>query len=121
MSGVISGTWNDIVIVCTYRHGEPVEMKPKEGPESVFFACPKYHEENREPGERACNNRLNLIDHDKIIAHIDGMRYDAEMRGEVICLNGHSWKGPRGIECRVLSHVKDRITVSVVNKLAISK
>ena len=121
MGGIITGTWEDVRLLCGYRHEEPVEMDIKEGPSSLFYACPKYYAHNREPDERACNNRLNLVDYEKMITHIDGLRYEAEMRGEIINLKGYTWKTTKGIEYRVLIHEYNKLEISVVNKIAINK
>ena len=121
MGGIITGTWDDIKLVCPYRHEEPIEMYIKEGPSSQFYACPKYYDYNRAPDERACNNRLNLVDFERMITHIDNIRYEAEMRGEIISLKLHSWKTSKGIQYHVLSHEYNKLVISVINKLAISK
>ena len=121
MSGLITGTWEDVKLVCIYRHDEPVEMEIKEGPSSLFYACPKYYAENREEGERACNNRLNLIDYDKMIATIDKKRYEAEMNSEKINLKNYTWKTSKGIEYTVLSHEGDKLVIGMINLTAIHR
>ena len=121
MGGIITGTWSDIKLVCTYRHEEPIAMNIKEGPASPFYACPKYYDFNREPDERACNNRLNLVDYEKMITHIDKIRYDAEMSGEMAILTGYTWKTTKGIEYKILQHKHNNLVVGVTNKVAINK
>lgn len=59
---MITGSWGDITLVCGNTHEQPIEMVLQEGPASLFYACPKYHSENRSEGERACNNRLSIDD-----------------------------------------------------------
>ena len=59
---MITGSWDDITLVCGNTHDEPVNMVLQEGPSSLFYACPKYHRENRSEGERTCNNRLSIDD-----------------------------------------------------------
>jgi len=117
----ITGSWDDIALMCTYRHEKPVRMQIKEGPLSLFYACPKYQAENRSEGEPACNNRLNLNDFEKMLAHLNDMRRDAELRNEKLSLKNYRWKDRKGTEFTVLSHEKDKITVGVANWQAIRK
>lgn len=118
---VISGTWGDIDLVCTHRHEEPVRMVIQTGPTSLFFACPKYDIANCVEGEPRCNNRLNLIDHDKLIVQLDKMRYEAEMKNEKIILTNYEWEiKSKGISFKVLSHEGDKLVVGMVNKMAIN-
>jgi DNA-binding phage protein len=96
-------------------------MVIKQGPSSLFYACPKYDMENLVDDERQCNNRLNLLDHDKMLAHIDKIRYDTELSGEIAQIAHHTWKTSKGIEYKVLSHKGDSLVVGVINKMAINK
>lgn len=65
---MIKNLWNKISIFCIHGHEEPIPMKIQQGPSSPFYACPKYFEQNREPGERPCGNRLNFIDAENLVA-----------------------------------------------------
>jgi hypothetical protein len=117
----IKGTWGDIALVCTHRHAEPVPMTLQQGPTSLFYACPKYREENREEGERACNNRLSLEDFEKMLAHLDGIRRDSEMANEKPILKNYEWKDRKGTMYKVLEHKENTLTVGLVNRRAINK
>ena len=117
---LIRGSWDDITLVCCYRHKEPIPMIIQAGPSSPFYACPKYHEENREPGERACNNRLSLQDYTKMLEHLHKMVIDAELNDEKINLTNYTWKDRKGIEYKVLSQNGDKLVISVYNKRAIN-
>jgi hypothetical protein len=119
---VISGTWDDIKLMCTHRHEVPIEMVIQKGPTSLFFACPKYYASNCADGEPRCNNRLNLVDHDKMIAHLDKLRYEAEMNNEKLILTNYDWDiKSKGIRYVVLSHEGDKLEVGMINKVAINK
>jgi hypothetical protein len=117
----ITGTWGDITLVCTHRHVKPVEMVLQQGGTSLFYACPKYRAENREPDERACNNRLSLEDFEKMLGHIDEIRRDCEMNSEKPVLTHHAWKDRKSTEYTVLEHKGDAMTIGVFNKRAINK
>jgi hypothetical protein len=117
----ISGTWGDIVLMCNYRHEEPVEMALQQGPSSLFYACPKYKTENRTEDERACNNRLNLVDFENMLKHLDGIRCDCELKNEKTVLANYQWKDKKGTEFKVLKHEGDMLTIGVVNWQAIRK
>ena len=116
----ISGTWDDIKLVCTNRHEIPVDMIIQQGPSSLFFACPKFDANNCEPGEQRCNNRLNLVDHERMIDHLDTMRFEAEMNNEKPILKNHKWDTAKGIQYVVLSHEGDKMVVGMYNKRAIN-
>lgn len=116
----IKGSWNDIQLVCCYRHKEPVPMIIQEGPLSPFYACPKYHEENRIEGERACKNHLSLKDYMKMMEHLHNKLVNAEMNDEKINLVNYTWKDRNGTEFKVLSQNDSHSVISVYNKRAIN-
>ncbi len=116
---VITDTWNDIKLVCCHRHEEPVTMTIQQGATSLFYACPKYHPENRDEDERACSNRISLDDYTKMLEHIHGIIVEAELKDEKINLTNHSWKTRNGIEYKILSHKGNKFTIEVLNKKAI--
>ena len=66
----IAEAWKYIKPKCGCHGENKIDMVIQEGPASLFYACPKYHPENREPGERACNNRLNLIEYQKMVEDV---------------------------------------------------
>lgn len=116
---MITGSWDDIQLVCCYRHDKPVPMAIQEGPNSPFYACPKYHPENREEGERACSNHLSLQDYSKMLEHLHTKIIDAEMNDERLNLTNYAWKDKKGTEFRVLSQEGSRLVISVYNKRAV--
>ena len=48
--GMIRGFWNSVQVICGNHCNEQIEMTVQEGPSSLFYACPKYHPENRTEG-----------------------------------------------------------------------
>lgn len=67
---MIKNLWKHITLTCGNGHTEEVVMDLKQGPLSLFYACPKYYPENRKEKERACANRLNLVDFEKMLDHM---------------------------------------------------
>lgn len=118
--GVITGSWDDVVLVCTHNHKEPVEMVIQQGPSSPFYACPKYHEENRAPGERMCNNRLSLVDFTKMLEYLHGRIIESELQDRRITLTNMAWKDRKGTEYKVLKHEGNKLVISVYNKRAMN-
>lgn len=106
-------------LVCIHGHNEPIEMVIKQGPSSLFYACPKYDMDNLIEGEKRCNNRLNLIDYTEMLQHLHNMLVEAELNDEVINLKNVSWTTKRGIFFKVLEHVGDKLVVGVENWKAI--
>ena len=105
--------WQNVTPVCGC-HNERVEMTIQQGPLSLFYACPKYHPENREPGERACNNRINLVDYQKMIEKLMNEIAEADFEMRSVDLTNFSWKS-KGIEFKVLEHEGDKAVVEIKN------
>lgn len=61
-------------------HAVPRKMILIQGGYSSYYACQNYLEENRNPGEGICLNRLNLVDAAGIYEKAEqlGIDYDAE-------------------------------------------
>lgn len=116
---MIKNLWKQIEVVCGH-HGDDHSNKMylKQGPSSLFYACPKYYPENRQPGEAGCANRVNLVDFEKIVDKITEEIENAEMQGQQICLNNVTFK-VRYTEVMVLKHTKEKIVLKLVNKQAV--
>lgn len=86
----------------------------------MFYSCPKYYDENRKPGERACSNRLTISEYQRMIDHISEIIEMVEAAGNTVNLTGHRWEDKsRGYEFKILKHTKDYINISVKNLRAI--
>ena len=116
---MIKNIWNEIEVFCGNGHNELIKMEIQQGPHSLFYACPKYHPENRGENERACNNRINLVDYEKMIDHISDILIDAELDGRVEYLTGHSWSA-NGIDFKVVDH-SDKIRILMLSKKSLAK
>lgn len=110
----IAEAWKYIKPKCGCHGENKIDMVIQEGPASLFYACPKYHPENREPGERACNNRLNLIEYQKMVEKLTGMIAEADCEGGTVDLTNFHWSA-KGVEYNVLEHKGDHITVEIKN------
>ena len=119
VKGLITGSWNDVTLVCAC-HDKPVNMVIQQGPSSLFYACPKYHLENREAEERGCNNRLSMEDYTKMLEHLHGLLVEAEMNDERLQLTNYTWKNAKGTQYKVIKQDGDKMIVSVYNKRAIN-
>lgn len=64
---MIKNLWKVTNFYCNCRHTTPQKMQFVDGPSSLFYACPKYYPENREPGEPSCMMRMNLIDAEGVL------------------------------------------------------
>lgn len=117
---MITGSWDDVTLVCGHRHKEPIPMVIQNGPSSPFYACPKYREENREPGERACNNRLSFQDYTTMLNHLHKLLIEAELADEQINLLHYKWKDRKGTEFQVLEQNGRHLVIQVYNKKAIN-
>lgn len=115
----IKNIWKEIEVYCGNGHNELVKMEIQQGPHSLFYACPKYHPENRTKDERACANRINLIDYEKMINHISDILIEAEMNDVVENLTGHSWSA-NGIDFKIISD-DDKIRVLMLSKKSLAR
>lgn len=111
-----------IEIYCGHGHSERIAMYMRDGSDmgkDSFFACPKYYPENREAGERACNNNLTITDYIKMVNYIDKKLTEAELKDEKLNLTNHKFKIGQ-VEYTVLEHTGTKLKISVLNKKAIN-
>lgn len=113
---MIKNIWDTIQFVCSNHPDTPLQIV--EGPHSPFYACPKYFPENRKERERACGNRMNLIDCEKIVSHVMDKIYQNLMDGIEENLENDTWTY-KGIECKVLVHSEEKIVIAIKNKKAL--
>lgn len=115
----IEGAWKNIVPVCGNHQDRQVEMAIVQGPHSMFYACPEYYPQNRKAG-CACNNRLNLVDYEKMVSHVSGIIAEEAMRGNEIDLTNYSWSR-KGTDYTVIKHSGDGIRIAILNRSAMKK
>lgn len=110
----IDGAWQNIIPICGNHNGEMVQMTINQGPHSMFYSCPKYYPENRTSGERACNNRINLIDYQAMVDHLMDKIAAEEHANNSIDLTNYSWK-KKGTIFRVLKQEGRILYVEIKN------
>lgn len=115
---MVQNLWKKIILVCGC-HKEEVVMQLIDGPSSLFYACPKYYPENRMQGERACANRINLVDYEKMVDFLSEKIEDALLNGAKENLTHTSWVYKKTIEFEVIEHTEDYIKVKMKNKKAL--
>lgn len=116
---MVKNLWKNITLVCGCNHCMETEMKLVQGPSSLFYACPRYYPENREKGEKACANRINLIDYEKMVDHFSEEFENSIMEGCNVDLTNSEWVYKKQIVFRVLGHKNGQLKVSMYNKKAI--
>ena len=109
-------SWKNIRLVCACHEDEP-EMIIHQGPHSMFYSCPRYHD----PNGPSCNNRLTFIDYENLLKHITEIGSGDDGLVEY-SIASHKWKN-KGVEYKV--GTKDpktgQITVSVKNVKAMAR
>ena len=101
------------------NHPKPVRMILKQGPFSVFYACPKYSEDNRSEGEHICANRIGINDVERMVDHINNKICDDGLLTTAVNLQNHVWK-QNGVEYKILIHQHGRICVQCLNRSALT-
>ena len=116
---MIKNLWKHITLTCGNGHTEEVVMDLKQGPLSLFYACPKYYPENRKEKERACANRLNLVDFEKMLDHMTEKIEKGMDQGIEVNLTGYQYRDRKGTQYTVLKHSKDDLMIEVLNRRAL--
>ena len=114
---MIKNLWKNVKIYCG-KHKELVELVPNEKGSTLFYFCPKYYSMNREPNEKACVNRISMMDYQMIVEHLGDVISMAEQNQEMINLTGYRWK-KKNIRCEI-ANVEDGIYyVKAINAKAV--
>ena len=106
--------WNHVTPVCGCHGDNKVKMIIHEGPHSLFYSCPKYYPDSREEGEVACNNRINLVEYQKMLEKMMWKIAEAEAEMGSVNLTNFKWSS-KGIDYKVLKHENDEIEVEIKN------
>ena len=115
MESMIKGFWQTTVLVCAnHPGGDEVVMTLQQGPKNLFYACPKYHPENRSESECACANRISLKEFEGMLGKIFTVLEKADESNTVLNLANYSWKN-RGVAFKVLSHTNMEMKISVLS------
>lgn len=113
--------WDKIKLVCG-NHGDDFSnvMEIKDGKIGMtpFYKCPKYISIYSEAGGHSCNNRLNMVDFERMLEYITDEKYTDD--GDIVSVKGLKWK-KNGIEYKVIEDTTDEITVVMKNNKAIGR
>lgn len=103
---MIRGSWNMLHLFCG-EHEELHELVMESTPRGISYAC------RERDGKLPCKTKISLEEYEEILSHLSDQIVGAEIKGEVLDLTHTTWKGRKGIICKVLLHQKDRIHVLV--------
>ena len=116
MESMIRGFWQTTTLVCAnHTGGEEVVMTLQQGPKNLFYACPKYHPENRSGDDVTCTNRISLKEFESMLDHIFGVLEKADEDNIVINLTNYAWK-KRMLEFKVLAHSTAEMKIQALNR-----
>lgn len=117
---MIRNSWNNVKLICG-AHGEDHthEMTLKQGPHSLFYSCPEYKSIFGDKHGKSCNNRLTLVDFEKMLNHL--VEESEEADGLVdVDLTGYTWS-KNGVTYTVLKHDGDKFEVLMKNDKAMNR
>ena len=119
---MILGNWQNIKLICG-NHGEDYshEMIIHQGREgmSTFYSCPCYQSLlQKEITNKSCNNRLNIVDYEKMLDTVSDEMLDDD--GNITNIRGFAWKR-KGIDFKVLDDDNGILTICMLNRKAIAK
>lgn len=117
----MSNMFDNMSFMCGNNHN-PVKMQILKTEKTVFYACPRYFDENREPGEPCCNNALYMNDAENGLSKINSIvaakmmdNTEFHVKGMRVTSNGVEYKvlneldDPDGLKIQVTNHkVLDR-------------
>lgn len=118
---MLQKSWNAVTLICGNHKGDQSHpMKLQQGPHSFFFSCPEYKSIYGDDHEgRSCNNRLTLVDYEKLLDYLTERTYAGDGLQETN-LTGLKFT-LKGVDYEVLEHTKDKYRVLMLNRKAISK
>lgn len=118
---MIKNSWNQIELVCG-AHGDDHSniMQLKQGPHSLFYSCPQYRSiYGKDHSARSCNNRLTLVDYEKMLDFL--MEKSESEDGLVeVDLTGFEWR-KNGVSYKVLEYKDGKFRVLMRNDKAMAK
>nr|WP_303181781.1 hypothetical protein [Lachnoclostridium phocaeense] len=117
---MLVNSWKNVTLICgNHGNDHTHDMQLKEGPHSLFYACPEYKSIfGTDHSGKSCNNRLTLVDFEKMLGFLE-----EKGLGDGFCetdLTGFHWK-KNGVEYTVLEHKNGHFTVKMLNRKAINK
>ena len=115
---MIKNLWNITEVVCGCHGDVNPSMTLKTGHRSMFYSCPKYYPEGREPGELACVNHLSTDDFQKILDKISSEIENSLVFGQSMSLLGLKFT-VKTIDVKIISYSDEKIVIQIKNKNAI--
>lgn len=115
---MVKNLWKQIEVVCGNHEKDYPVMGLKQGHRSLFYSCPKYYPDARQPGETACRNHVSTEDFEKILEILSAEAETQMLSGQKICLKNMKFK-VKTIDIEVIYHVDDVIRIKVKNKKAL--
>ena len=111
---MINNIWRNAVVCCgNPQHGnENIPMQIKQGPHSVFYACPRYA--NKYEGGQACGNRISPETMDIIFKKLS----EKMEENDDINLTGYEF-GFKTIFVKVVKHLDTQMIIKVFDKKTI--
>ncbi|MGN8739544.1 hypothetical protein [Bilifractor sp. HCP3S3_D3] len=115
---------DNIEFYCINKHKKPVKMTIMNGQTGQFYACPKYmlrdeaHPEGHDADERACSNRLSVIDAEQIVLTLSKEVEDDLVNGIMGDYTG-TIIHVKQIDAKVLDYSDSKIKIGIVNRRAI--
>lgn len=114
---MLKNLWNITNFYCSHRH-TPTKMEFLNGPLSLFYACPKYYEQNREPGELMCSMRLNLVDAEGILDKFSSIVLK-DLEDDIIRDYTNMEFEYKAIHVKVLHYDEHHLDLDILNKKAL--
>lgn len=114
---MIKNLWKNTDFCCGYRH-DPIPMIFNERGETLFYSCPKYYPENREPNEQACPMRMNTVDAEGILDKFSEIIEKDMAEGKDVDYTNYKFKY-KMIDVEILSYSPDKIKIKILNKRAL--
>lgn len=108
---MIQNLWS-ITKICCGCHEQPIAMRLKNGPKSIFYACPEY--DKKYQGKKGCPNRVSTEIVEQILNIIAEQIEKAEQNGEEMNLTGYRFTH-KMVECVVLNYSPFSIKLSLKN------
>lgn len=100
---MVKNLWKQIEVVCGNHEKDYPVMGLKQGHRSLFYSCPKYYPDTRQPGETACRNHVSTEDFEKILEILSTEAETQMLSGQKICLKNMKFK-VKTIDIEVIYH-----------------
>ncbi len=118
---MVLNQWNKIRLICG-NHGDDYtnEMEIHDGKIGMtpFYNCPKYISIYAKKGGKSCNNRLSVVDFERMLEYVTDEKFTDD--GDVVSVVGLKWTA-KGVDFKVISEDDGYITIVMTNRKAIGR